>query len=159
MVYGPGHKGHLARMITAIDRGVFPPLPQYPGKRSLLHVEDAADAAILVAQRPEAAGKVYIVSEPRPYSSREIYEIVLQALGRQAPGWHVPRAVLASTALVGDLGERIARRRLPFDSAALSKLSMPAIYSARKIERELGFRTKKTFATAARELVAQRNAS
>ena len=159
MVYGPGHKGHLPRMIAAIDRGVFPPLPQYPGKRSLVHVEDAVDAAILVAQSIEAAGKVYIVSEPRPYSSREIYEIVLRALGRQAPGWHVPRAVLASTALLGDLGERIARRRLPFDSAALSKLSLPAVYSSAKIERELGFRTKKTFATAARELVAKRKAS
>jgi nucleoside-diphosphate-sugar epimerase len=159
MVYGPGHKGHLPRMIAAIDRGVFPPLPQYPGKRSLVHVEDAIDAAILVATRPEAAGKVYIVSEPRPYSSREIYEIVLQALGRQAPGWHVPRAVLASGALLGDLGERVARRRLPFDSAALSKLSVPAMYSGRRIERELGFRTKKTFATAAREVVAQRKAS
>jgi nucleoside-diphosphate-sugar epimerase len=159
MVYGPGHKGHLPRMIAAIDRGVFPPLPQYPGKRSLVHVEDAAAAAMLVAQRPEAAGKVYIVSEPRPYSSREIYEIVLQALGREAPGWHVPRAVLASTALLGDIGERIAHRRLPFDSAALSKLSVPAVYSSAKIERELGFRTKKTFATAARELVARRKAS
>src|SRR5260221_10535397 len=72
MVYGPGHKGHLPRMVAAIKRGVFPPLPQYPGKRSLLHVEDAAAAAILVAQRAEAAGKVYIVSEPRAYSSREI---------------------------------------------------------------------------------------
>ena len=159
MVYGPGHKGHLPRMIAAIDRGVFPPLPQYAGKRSLLHVEDAVDAAMLVAQRPEAAGKVYIVSEPRPYSSREIYEIVLQALGRQAPEWHVPRAVLASSALLGDLGERIARRRLPFDSSALSKLSMPAMYGAGKIERELGFRTKKTFATAAREVVEQPKAS
>jgi nucleoside-diphosphate-sugar epimerase len=159
MVYGQGHKGHLPRMIAAIKAGVFPPLPRYPGKRSLLHVEDAVDAAILVAQRPEAAGKVYIVSEPRPYSSREIYEIVLQALGRPVPGWHVPGVVLASSALVGDLGERITRRRLPFDSAALAKLSAPAIYSAKKIERELGFKTKKTFATAARELVAQRKAS
>ena len=159
MVYGPGHKGHLPRMIAAIDRGVFPPLPQYPGKRSLVHVEDAVDAAILVATRPEAAGKLYIVSEPRPYSSREIYEIVLQALGRQVPGWHVPGVVLASTALVGDLGERITRRRLPFDSAALAKLSAPAIYSAKKIERELGFKTKRSFATAALEVVAQRNAS
>ncbi|HVC76768.1 MAG TPA: NAD-dependent epimerase/dehydratase family protein [Candidatus Micrarchaeaceae archaeon] len=159
MVYGPGHKGQLPRMIASIDRGVFPPLPHYPGKRSLLHVDDAVDAAILVARRPEAAGKVYIVAEPRPYSSREIYEIVLQALGRKAPGWHVPRSVLASSALLGDLGERIVRRRLPFDSAALSKLSVPAIYSGRRIERELGFRTKKTFATAAREVVAQRKVS
>jgi UDP-glucose 4-epimerase len=79
MVYGPGHKGHLPRIIRAIERGVFPPLPQFAGKRSLVHVEDVVDAAILVAQRPEAAGNVYIVSEPRAYSSREIYEIVLQA--------------------------------------------------------------------------------
>jgi nucleoside-diphosphate-sugar epimerase len=146
-------------MIAAIGSGVFPPLPQYPGKRSLVHVEDAVAAAMLVAQRPEAAGKVYIVSEPRPYSSREIYEIVLQALGRQAPAWHVPRAVLASMALLGDVGERISRRRLPFDSAALSKLSVPAVYSAARIERELGFRTAKTFATAARELVDRRKTS
>jgi UDP-glucose 4-epimerase len=159
MVYGPGHKGHLPRMITAIDRGIFPPLPQYAGKRSLVHVEDAADAAILVAQRPEAAGKVFIVAEPRAYSSREIYEIVLHSLGRRPPAWHVPRAALASIALVGDLGERLSRRRLPFDTAALSKLSRPAIFSSAKIERELGFKPAKSFAIAAPDLVAQRAAS
>jgi len=159
MVYGPGHKGQLPRMINAIDRGVFPSLPRYPGKRSLVHVEDAADAAILVAQRKEAAGKVYIVAEPRAYSSREIYEIVLKALGRRPPGWHVPRGVLASTALAGDLAERLTRRRLPFDSAALSKLSRPAMYSAAKIERELGFKAAKSFETAIPDVISQRAAS
>jgi nucleoside-diphosphate-sugar epimerase len=156
MVYGPGHKGHLPRMINAIQRGVFPPLPQYPGKRSLIHVDDAVEAAIVVAQRPEAAGQVYIVAEPRAYSSRELYELVLESLGRRPPGWRLPRALLASTALVGDLGERITRRRLPFDSATLSKLSRPAVYSPAKIERELGFKTAKSFATAAPDLIAQR---
>jgi UDP-glucose 4-epimerase len=156
MVYGPGHKGQLPRMISAIDRGRFPPLPEYPGKRSLVHVEDAVDAAILVAEKPEAAGQVYIVAEPRAYSSREIYEIVLESLGRRPPGWHVPRALLASTALIGDLGERLTRRRLPFDSVALSKLSRPALYSPAKIQRELGFKATRSFATAARDIVAQR---
>jgi nucleoside-diphosphate-sugar epimerase len=156
MVYGPGHKGQLPRMIRAIERGVFPPLPPYPGKRSLVHVDDAVDAAILVAQRPEAAGQVYIVAEPRAYSSREIYGIVLHSLGRKPPAWHVPSAVLATAALTGDLGERLVRRRLPFDTAALTKLSEPAIYSAAKIEHELGFRTRKSFETAAPELVTRR---
>jgi UDP-glucose 4-epimerase len=156
MVYGPGHKGHLPRMISAIERGIFPPLPKYPGKRSLIHVEDASDAAILVAQRPEAAGQVYIVAESRAYSSREIYEIVLKSLGRRPPPWHVPQAMLATAALAGDLGERITRRRLPFDAAALSKLSRPAMYSAAKIQRELGFKPVKSFETAATDLVAHR---
>ena len=155
MVYGPGHKGHLPRMIRAIDRGVFPPLPQYAGTRSLLHVEDAVQAALLAAEKPEAAGNVYIVAEPRSYSSREIYEIVLRSLGRRAPRWHVPRAVLASIALAGDLGERLTRRRLPFDSTTLSKLSRPAVYSAAKIERELGFTATKSFATSAPDLVSK----
>jgi len=156
MVYGAGHKGHLPRMISAIERGIFPPLPHYAGKRSLVHVEDASDAAVLVAQRAEAGGQVYIVAEPRAYSSREIYEIVLKALGRRPPAWHVPRAMLATAALAGDLGERITRRRLPFDAATLSKLSRPAIYSAAKIQRELGFTAKKSFETAATDLVAHR---
>jgi len=156
MVYGPGHKGHLPRMISAIERGLFPPLPQYSGKRSLVHVEDAVDAAILAAEKPEAAGQVYIVAEPRAYSSREIYEIVLESLGKSPPAWHVPGALLASGALLGDLGERLTRRRLPFDSALLSKLSRPAVYSAAKIERELGFKPKKSFATDASELVTRR---
>jgi nucleoside-diphosphate-sugar epimerase len=159
MVYGPGHKGHLPRMISAIARGFFPPLPKYPGKRSLLHVEDAVEAAILAANKPEAAGQVYIVAEPRAYSSREIYEIVLSAMGKSAPGWHVPRALMASGALLGDVGERLIRRRLPFDSASLSKLSRPAAYSGAKIERELGFKTKRSFATAAPELVGRRGPS
>lgn len=153
MVYGPGHKGHLARMIRAIERRVFPPLPEYPGKRSLIHVEDAVRAAILVARRVEAAGKVYIVAEPRAYSSREIYEVVLESLGRRPPVWRVPRAVLASTAVVADLSDRLTGRMLPFNSAALFKLSRAAVYSAAKIERELGFRTERSFASAARDLV------
>jgi UDP-glucose 4-epimerase len=49
------------------------------------------EAALLVAQRPEAAGKVYVVAEPRAYSSREIYDIVLRSLGRRPPRWHAAR--------------------------------------------------------------------
>lgn len=153
MVYGKGQKGHLDRMIRAIERGVFPPLPDYPGKRSLVHVDDAARAATLVAERPDAAGKVYIIAEPRAYSSREIYEILLEYLGRRPPGWRLPGALLSSVAKVADLGQWVTRRRLPFNSAALSKLSLPAVYSAAKIERELGFRPERNFASAARDLV------
>ena len=156
LVYGRGHKGHLPRMIRMIERRVFPPLPEYAGKRSVVHVEDAVSAAVLVSERPEAAGNTYIVAEPRPYSSREIYEIVLRSLGRQPPAWHMPNALFRAAALAGDIGERLTRRRLPFDSSALSKLSRNAVYSAAKIERELGFKPAKNFATAAPDLVGQR---
>jgi nucleoside-diphosphate-sugar epimerase len=143
-------------MIRMIERGVFPPLPEYTGKRSMIHVNDLVTAALLVAQRPAAAGNTYIVAEPRPYSSREVYEIVMRALGKQPPAWHTPRLVLASAALLGDIGEKIIRRGLPFDSNALSKISRNAVYSAAKIERELGFKPAKSFATSAADLVGRK---
>jgi hypothetical protein len=67
----------------------------------------------------------------------------------------MPPAVLSATALVGDLGEWLTGRMLPFDSKALGKLSRPARYSAARIERELGFRTVRNFAASAAELVVR----
>lgn len=154
MVYGPGHKGQFPRMIAAIRRGWFPPIPEFGGRRSVVHVDDVVDAALLVAQSPQAAGKVYIVAEPRAYTSRELYEIVLQALGRRPPRWNMPRFALSTAARLGDAGERLTRRRLPFDSEALRKLTQPAVFSGARFERELGFRPKRNLEDSVRELVS-----
>jgi UDP-glucose 4-epimerase len=155
LVYGPGHKGNLPQMIKAIERGLFPPLPDFGGRRSLLHVDDAVDAALLVAQASEAAGKVYFLAEPRSYSSREIYEVVLKALGRRPPRWHVPGALLVGLARIGDVGGQLARRRMPFDSKKLDKLSQSAWYSAGRIERELGFTASRSFESTVPQLVTR----
>lgn len=155
MVYGLGHKGTLPQMIKTIQRGIFPPLPDFGGKRSVLHVEDAVDAALLVARAPEAAGKVYLVAEPRAYSSHEIYELVVKALGRRPPRWQVPRSLLAGMAAIGDLGGRVVRRRMPFDSQRLEKLSHSARYSAARIQRELGFTASRSFESTVTELITR----
>jgi nucleoside-diphosphate-sugar epimerase len=159
MVYGPGHKGSLPRMINAIESGWFPPLPNYRSQRSMVHVEDVTDAAILVSRRPEAAGKIYIVAEPRAYSSREIYEIVMRSLGRKLPRWHVPHAALVALALTGDAGRRLTKRQFPFDSDGLRRLSRPACYSTALIHRELGFQTSRAFVDSTQQLLDAKAAS
>jgi nucleoside-diphosphate-sugar epimerase len=153
MVYGPGHKGNLPQMIKTIERGLFPPLPDFGGRRSLLHVDDAVDAALLVAQTPEAAGNVYVVAEPRAYSSREIYELVVKSLGRRPPRWRIPRGVFDALARIGDLGGAILSRRMPFDSRKLDKLSQSAWYSAGRIKRELGFEASRSFESTVPQLI------
>jgi UDP-glucose 4-epimerase len=155
LVYGPGHKGQLPRMIDAIERGWFPPIPDLGGRRSLVHVEDVVGAALLVARSPQSAGKVYIVSEPRAYTSRELYESIRHSLGRRTPMWQVPISALRIAAVTGDIGERMTGRRLPFDSDALSKLSQPAMFSGARIEREQGFRPSRSFAASVHELTQQ----
>lgn len=140
MVYGNTEKGNLPRMIDAIRKGVFPPIPEVHNKRSMVHVEDVVQAALLAADKPEAAGQVYIVTDGHAYSTREIYDWIREALGKPQSSLTMPLALLRAMAKVGDGIGKLRGRRFLFDSDALEKLIGSAWYSSAKIERELGFK-------------------
>jgi UDP-glucose 4-epimerase len=139
MVYGNSDKGNLPRMIRAIVKGRFPPLPEVDNRRSMVHVEDVVQAAMLAAEKPEAIGQTYIVTDGTPYSTRQIYEWICEALGKPVPGWSIPMPVLHALARIGDGIGRLCGRRFTFDSDALDKLIGSACYTSARLERELGF--------------------
>lgn len=154
LVYGPGVKGNLLRMLAAVDRGRFPPVPEFGNRRSMVHVRDLVDAARLVAATPAAGGRTYVVTDGRPCSTREIYLAMAAALGRRVPGWSLPRPALRALAPVGDLGGRVRGRRLPFDTTAYQRLAESAWYSSARLERETGFRAGRDLPSALPEVVA-----
>jgi nucleoside-diphosphate-sugar epimerase len=141
MVYGPGCKGNLPRLIDAIARGRFPPWPRLDNRRSSVHVTDVVRAALTVACDPRAAGQVYLLCEDRDYSTRWLYEQISLALGRRPPSWSVPYGVLRLAARAASLLERLGGRKLPFNEEVLEKLAGDARYSSEKIRSELGFAT------------------
>ncbi len=154
MVYGRDNRGNLARMIAAIDRGWFPPLPEVNNKRSLVHVDDVVQAMVLAASQPAARGQTYLVTDGRVYSTREIYLLISAALNRPVPAWTVPLGLLRSCARLGDLIGSVRRRRFIIDSQALEKLIDSAWYASAKICRELGFQPRQNLETALPEMVA-----
>lgn len=139
MVYGNSEKGNLPRMIRAVARGRFPPLPDTGNRRSMVHADDVVQAAMLAAARPAAGGQVYIVTDGTPYSTRQIHAWICEGLGRSAPAHGIPMPVLQALARIGDGIGRLRRRRFAFDSDALDKLVGSACYRSHKIEHELGF--------------------
>jgi UDP-glucose 4-epimerase len=138
-VYGPGSKGNLARMIEAVDRGRFPPLPKTSNARSMVHVDDLVRALCLCAEKPEAAGRVFIVTDGRKYTTREIYEWVCRALGKKKPRWAVPRFALRAAGALGDAVERARGRPFAIDSGMVERLLGSACYDSSLIGRTLGF--------------------
>ncbi len=154
LVYGPGVKGNLLRMMEAIDRGRFPPVPAIGNKRSMVHVDDVVRAALLATEDPRANGEVYIVTDGEAYSTRRIYEVICQAFGKPVPRWSIPATMLQAGARVGDLMRGVVGRRFVFDSEALEKLLGSAWYSSAKIERELGFKASIRLEQALPEMVA-----
>lgn len=154
LVYGPGQKGNLHRMIDAIYHGRFPPLPDVGNKRSMVHVRDVVEAALLAAARSEANRRCYIVTDGHAYSSREIHTAIAGSLGKRMPAWYVPLGALRVMAAAGDLIGRMRGHRIVFDSNALEKLLGSAWYSSERISRELGFRATVDFVHALPEIVS-----
>jgi len=153
MVYGPGSKGNLFRMITAIDRGLFPPLPETGNRRSLVHVADVLEAAVLAAERTAANGQCYIVTDGRVYSTHELSMLIHRALGRRISSWKIPLWAFKTLAMAGDAIGRVRAKRFIFDSDALDKLIGSAWYSSEKISRELGYNPTQCFEDALGDMI------
>lgn len=142
MVYGPSTKGNLPRMIESVSKGRFPPIPEFGNRRSMVHVDDVVQAALLAAEKPEAVGQTYLVTDGQPYSTRELYEWICRALSKPVPGWRIPKITFCCLAKIGDAIGALRGRRFLFDTDTLGKLAGSACYSSRKIEQELGFRAQ-----------------
>lgn len=153
LVYGPSPKGNLKKMIDAISRGRFPPLPELGNRRSMVHVDDVITAALVAAENPTAAGRVYIVADNEPFSTRQLYEWICVGLGRKPPRWTIPLWGLRLLGHVGDAIGRVRGCRFIFDTDALAKLSGSAWYTSAKIQQELGWRPTRTLRASMNELL------
>ncbi|HZV62085.1 MAG TPA: NAD-dependent epimerase/dehydratase family protein [Methylophilaceae bacterium] len=140
MVYGRGGRGNMEKMGRWVEKGLFPPLPETGNKRSIVHVEDVIDAVHLVASKPEANGRTYIIADARAYSGREIYDAIREQLGKKVCTWSVPSFALKLGGVAGDFIETLAHSSLPLNSEVIDRLLRSSCYSPALIEEELGWR-------------------
>ncbi len=155
LVYGPTPKGNLEKMIAAVRRGRFPPLPEVGNKRSMVHVDDVVAAALLAAEHSGASGQVFIAADEEPFSTRQLFEWICAAAGRPVPRWTMPLWMLRGLGRVGDVIGRLRGRRFVFDSDALAKLTGSAWYSSAKLQRELGWKPRHTLRETLPEIVRE----
>lgn len=155
MVYGPGSKGNMDRMLRAVDRRRFPPIPEVENRRSMVHVDDVVRAAMLAGRHPRASGQVFIVSDGEAYSTRYIYECMCEALGRSAPRWSVPLWAWRAAGVLGDWIGWARGQRFVFDTKALEKLVGSAWFSSKKIEQTIGFQPLINLKAALPEMVRE----
>ena len=132
LVYGPNVKGNLRLMLSNINKGLFPPLPDTQNRKSMIHVNDLVRAIMLVAKDERANGEIFIVTDGKPYSSRDIYKAMCVIVGKAVPKWYVSKFIID-----------IAAKINPKIKYKLDKLFGDECYSSEKIE-VLGFKAKKT---------------
>jgi UDP-glucose 4-epimerase len=132
LVYGPNVQGNFKSMMLSIKNGWFPPLPETGNKKSMIHVDDLVQAILLLAKEKQVDGEIFIATDGKSYSSREIYNIMHTLVGRDAPKWSIPKTLFN---IVGLISPRIKYK--------INKLLGDECYSSSKLEA-LGFKAKRS---------------
>jgi len=132
LIYGPKVKGNLQLMIQGIKKGWFPPLPEMGNRRSMIHVDDVVQALLLLVSDQRSNGEIFIVTDGKTYSSRDIYEIMCSTLGKRIPRWTMPQFLFN---VIASINPRLRYR--------IDKLLGDECYSSKKIQ-SIGFKAKKT---------------
>lgn len=153
VVYGPGAAGNVTRLVDAVRRGRFPAVPRVHNRRSMVHADDVATAAVRAAGEGAAAGRVFIVTDGVRYSAYDIVASARRACGRPEPNVRWPLVAFHTLARVGDAIGAARGRRWRFDSDAFAKLFGTAWYDDSAIRAELGFRPAWDFPRALPDIV------
>lgn len=155
VVYGPRDRGNVSRLIEAIRRRRFFIIGEGTNCKSMVAVENVVEAALLAAVDERARSQIYNVCDARAYTLNEIAATVAEAMGRNPRFPRLPHGLVMIMGRSADVISRISRTNLSLSSDRVKKLTMNSLYSAAKIERELGFRPGVELKQGLARLIAQ----
>jgi UDP-glucose 4-epimerase len=145
LVYGPGDRGNFQRMIKAVDRGRFLLIGRGKILKSLTHVDNVVEAALLAAGRSRETSHTYVISDPQAHTLRQIASVIAKELGRSSPGVEVPASMVNIGAWALASAERILRLKLPITARDVKVLLSNVVCDTRLAQTQLGFRATTQF--------------
>jgi nucleoside-diphosphate-sugar epimerase len=89
-VYGARIKGNYERLVRSLNRGSFVPIGNGANRRTLIYDKDVARALVLASAGPNAAGRLFNVSDGEFYTVNYIIKTICSALDRKIPFFSLP---------------------------------------------------------------------
>ena len=154
-IYGPRIKGNYQRLVQALTRRRFIPIGDGSNRRTLIYDRDVAKAALLAVQHPNAAGKVYNVSDGYFHTLKEIIVAICDALGRNPPRLSLPVGPARFSAGLMEDTFRLVGRNSPISRDTIDKYTEDIAVDSQLIQRELGFKPEFDLKTGWQETVEE----
>ena len=130
LIYGPGARFNLDRMMRGIDRGYYFHISGRNPMRSFLSVENAARAMAHLTGRSVPAG-TYNLADASPYSLVDFGNELADRMKRRRPRT-VPSAVLCIAGAAGSVIQKLGVH-LPVSREAVAKLTSDLTFSTSRL--------------------------
>ena len=138
-VYGSKMKGNYRRLVHALAKGPFIPVGKGSNRRTLVYDRDVARAAVLAAVHPDAAGRMFNVTDGQFHTMRSIIETLCSALGRRPPHLMLPAGLARFLAGFLEDCARICGLRSPVVRATVDKYTEDMAVDGSRFCTQIGF--------------------
>lgn len=95
-LYGPGDRGNVQRLVDAVASGRFVWIGDGSNQKSLVYVDDAAQACVLALGATHPGAETFNVSAPA-VRMKDVVDAIATSVGCRSPRWRIP-ARLANAA-------------------------------------------------------------
>jgi nucleoside-diphosphate-sugar epimerase len=153
-VYGSKMKGNYRRLVHALAKGRFIPVGNGSNRRTLVYDKDVARAAVLTAVHPDAAGRIFNVTDGQFHTMQAIIETACDALGRRSPHLALPAGPVRFLAGFLEDCARICGLRSPIIRATVDKYTEDMAVDGRRFCAQIGFVPQYSLEAGWRETVA-----
>lgn len=141
-------------VLSVLRRGVKPALGRKEPQSSFVMVEDLVEGIILCAEKPEAVGEVFNITDGVPRSWSEPVDILARHMCRRC--LTVPYGLLYALAGTSELASKLAGTKPLLRRSALRSIrDYYWLYDGSKIERLLGFKPRLTFEEGLKRIVRE----
>lgn len=138
-VYGSRIKGNYSRLLESLAKGRFVPVGNGANRRTLVYDKDVAQAAVLALRHPNAAGKIFNVTDGAYHPVSEIVATICTSLGRKPPRFALPVGPARLAAGIMEDGARIVGLKSPISRSTIDKYTEDIAVDGTRIQQELGF--------------------
>jgi len=155
-VYGSRIKGNYQRLMQSLARGRFVPVGNGSNRRTLVYDKDVARATILALEHPDAAGKIFNVSDGEFHTMYEIISTICQALGRKRPCLSLPIGpVRFASGVIEDMAQLVGLKP-QITRATIDKYTEDLAVDSSRIQKELGFMPQYDLKTGWEETIREK---
>lgn len=146
--YGPGDL-RLLKLFRGVDRGAFWILGSGQNLRQVIYVDDLADALLLAATHPAAAGQTFVFAGNQVMTTQTMIAEVAVGLGRRPSRLRIPIWPFRAAAAVFEATLRPLGIQPPLTQRRLDFFTKSFLFSTEKYKRVLEFTPQTTFADGA----------
>ena len=138
-IYGSRIKGNYERLTHALARRRFIPIGNGLNRRTLVYDKDVGRAVALAVSHPDAAGRIFNVTDGRFHTLNEIIKSICSALGRKPPRLSLPVCPVRIVAGVIEKATNAIGIKAQVTRETIDKYTEDIAVDGSLFQQELGF--------------------